>query len=337
MFNYIYTPFISFDVWHPYYKNMHAPDVNFTPTFSTLTTLNAWRMRFKQSDGTLLIFQQQNFLAIDEVLDLYFTMQVRTDLLNITDLFGTGRYWFSNLKADGTYQQDLTLTADNARPDIVPQQKMLNFTPGTVNSITLKNANGAFVSTTPVDAKSGSVKIVVQRPGLYSVIQNLTAGGTTEQKMIFSDELFQQPNVWAILHLQIKPGDTHLPFTLTLGNRNSRWQYYLVESMNRGGSTVNVAGLTINYSTTSDSRYPSTLAITQKAPADYTPAQQAYVDGLKTGGTVKEVYVYESQADMQILDGEPPVIKLEGDGGTTVGNIAVPDRSMKNTIIIYKL
>lgn len=313
---------------------MHAPDISFTPTPSTVAIFNAYRMRCKQSDGSLLIYKQQYFQDVDTILNLYFTLQVKTNLLNITESFGKGRYYFSNLKADGTYQNDLTFTADNVQPDIVPQQKTFSYPTGTVTSVTLKTITGATLSTTVVN--NDTVQLNVPQPGLYTVVQNLSGGGTTATNIIFSDELYKQSG-WAILHLQIKPGDTNLPFTLTLGARKSKWQYYLIEPLDRGGSIIDPTRLSIAYSAASTSRYPATMDIPKKQPADYTPAEVSYVNGLKTSGGIKEVYLFESQSDMEIFDGEPPVVKLEKDGGAIVGIIAIPNRNMKNTIIIYKL
>ena len=346
MFNFKYTTFISMEVRHSYYSNAHAADVEFIPLPSTLSLLEAYSLKTRQAAGTLLVYQKrdendQPFVEIDNIIDLYFLLQVKTDLLNITTAFGKGRYWLSNLKEDGSYQQDITLTAANELPEISGQLKRFYFPPDTVTSITLKRAAApggwTFVSTTAVDENSGEASVAVKQPGLYLVEKSLKAGGTEVIKMIFSDELMKQPNSWAVLHLQVKPGDGNLAYTLTLEPLKSKWQYYVVESLGRINPDVNAAALTISYSATSPSRYPATMDINKKAPADYSPAEQRRIEGIKTSGKVKEVYLFESQSELEILDGAPPQVQLHKDGGEKVWKIAVPDRSMKNTTIIYKL
>jgi hypothetical protein len=285
--------------------------------------------------------QDDPFVEIDKVIDLYFLLQVKTDLLNITTNVGKGRYWFSNLQENGAYQQNMNISIANELPETGNQQQMFNFPVGTVDDITLKRIYAGTgwtpVNTIPVDAVSGAAKVIIEEPGLYQIEKSLTAGGKESMKMIFSDELMKQRNNWSILHLQVKPGDDDMVYTITLDTRKSRWQYYLIEPFDRGGSVVNADKLTISYSASPTSRYPTNMGIQKKLPANYSPAEKDYINGLKAGGKIKEVYLFESQADLQILDGEQPEVKLNKEGGGVLGRIAVPDRSMKNTTIIYKL
>jgi hypothetical protein len=344
MLHFKYTPLVSLELRHSYYRNAHAADAVFTPVPAALSVMESYGMKFRQSDGNLRIYLKRDeagdpFVKLDTVIDLYFGVQIKTDLLNITSSFGKGRYYFSNLKADGTYQQQLTLSAANELPDIAAQQTMLNFPAGTVDTVTLKRpaaiAGGwVAVSTETVDKQSGAVKITVQQPGLYLLEKKLSGGGTATQKMILSDELLKQSNNWSVLHLQLKPGDDNLVFTLTLGARKSRWQYYLVEPVERGGSTVNAAKLAIAYSVSGSSRYPPGVSIVKKVPS---PTEATFINGLKADGSIKEVYLFESLTDISLVDGEQPVVKLNNDVGGEVGLISIPDRSMKNTTIIYKL
>ncbi|MBO9731385.1 MAG: hypothetical protein J7623_22285 [Chitinophaga sp.] len=344
MLHFKYTPLVSLEIKHAFYSNAHATDVLFIPTPSALAVLDAYGMKFKQSDGNLKIYLKRDeagdpFVQLDTVIDLFFGMRIKTDLLNITQSFGKGRYWFSNLKEDGTYQQQLVLSATNELPDMAGQQTMLNFPAGTVDSVTLKrpaaNPSGwVTVGTNAVDKNSGAIKIVLADPGLYLLEKNLTGGGTATAKMVLSDELMKQSNNWAILHLQLKPGDDNLVFSLTLGARASKWQYYLVEPVDRGGAKVDPTKLTIAYSASNSSRYPPNVDIQKRSPF---PTEKAYIDGLKADGKIKEVYLFESLIPIVLADGEQPVVKLNKDAGVEVGPIAIPDRSMKNTTIIYKL
>jgi hypothetical protein len=344
MLHFKYTPLVSLEVKHAFYSNAHATDAVFTPLPSALTIMDAYGMKFRQTDGNLRIYLKRDeagdpFVKLDSVIDLYFGVQIKTDLLNITDSFGKGRYWFSNLKEDGTYQQQLTITAASELPDMAAQQTMLNFPVGTVDAVTLKRpaaiAGGwAAVGTEAVDKSSGAVKITVQQPGLYLLEKQLTGGGTANSKMVLSDELLKQSNNWAVLHLQLKPGDDNLVFTLTLGARSSKWQYYLIEPVDRGGATLDPTKLTIAYSVSGTSRYPAGVGIVKRAPS---PTEKVYIDGLKADGKIKEVYLFESLVPITLADGEQPIVKLNKDLGGEVGHIAIPDRSMKNTTIIYKL
>ncbi|MGX5820935.1 hypothetical protein ACWKWU_22245 [Chitinophaga lutea] len=341
MLHFRYTPFLSVSVKHIFYKNAHARDVTFTPSPSTAATLDALGLKARQTDGNFVLYRKLDADGIpetapDAVTDLYFGLQVRTDLLNITESFGSGRYWLSNLQEDGSYLTDLILDEAHVLPEVYALRKTLHFPAGVVDKIHLQKlaspGGWTFDRTLPV-SPVGEARVELRQPGLYRMEKVLSAGGSETVTAVFSDEAAAR-NTWAILHLQLQPDMEDLDFTLTLPSRKSTWKYFLVEPFGRPGSAVDPAALSISYSTGAGSRYPDGVSINALEPED---EDLAYVNGLMADGSIKSVHLFASDAELEILDGEQPEVRLEMDGGSPVGRISTPDRSMKQTTIIYKL
>jgi len=350
MFHFQYAPFFTVTVSHPYYTNKVSNDLGFSPLPSTSLLLDMYRLRIRNVGGQLIAYQErdannQPVVDIDGTIDLFFPLRVKTDLLNITETFASGKYWFSNLREDGTYQIGLTtsalLSANDDMPAISPQQKTLNFLPGVYSSVVVQRIFAGVgwqtVQTIPVNANANSIQLDIPRAGLYRLQKMPSGGGNAEiSKWIFSDELSAQSNFWSVMHLQLKTGDNNLSFSIGLNSRQSTWQYYLVEPKTRT-SVLDPNTLLMKYALPPNSRYPANVNMDLISPVNYTDQVKQYVASVMEDSTIRQVYLFQSAATLAILDGLQPQIKIISGGQDMVSKVAIPARSMQNTITIYKL
>jgi hypothetical protein len=320
------------------------------PLPSASLLLDMYRLRIRNVGGQMIIYQErdannQPVQDIDSVIDLFFVVRIKTDLLNITEAFGSGKYWFSNLREDGSYQIGLTtaalLSAGDELPVLSTQQKTLNFLPGVYSSIVVQRivagAGWQTVQTIPIDAGANSIQLDIPRAGLYRLKKMPSGGGNAEvSKWIFSDELSAVSNVWSVLHLQLKKGGNNLSFTIGLNSRQSTWQYYLVEPKTRT-AVIDPNTLLMKYTIPPDSRYPANVNMDLVNPANYSDQVKRYVASVMEDSSIRQVYLFQSAATLAILDGLQPQIKITSGGLDMVSKVAIPARSMQNTITIYKL
>ena len=74
-------------------------------------------------------------------------------------------------------------------------------------------------------------------------------------------------------------------------------------------------------------------------PGSFSEATKRYIEAIKdpNPAIVKDVYLYESSDKLMLFDGEQPEVKIIYDGQDMTGRITIPRRSMKHSIITYKL
>jgi len=353
MLYYKYKEFVTVTVKHSYYHDNLSRDFTFAPFPSTASLLNGFGLIPKVVDGRLLLYQQQEkngvpVQAIDKITDLFFTVRVRSDILNITENFKTGKYWLSNLNEDGTYSNLLTVGEQLAVEDIIPaydkQTTRLYFKKGTIKEIKVKkifyDSGKQDVETYTIDAGSMEQEINVTHPGLY-YIEKYIDRDPTETKMILHDELKSMGDFWAVLHLQLKPGDASYDLALILKPLKTYWHYIIVEPKNRT-LDPKPAKFEFNYSK-DNSNYPEGIKFKLITPGGYHPILKKQVEAIKKDDNIQDVHVFESDRDIQLKDGPSPSIEIKEppDGGgradVLAKNISIPTRAMKETKIIYKL
>ena len=356
MLYYKYTPLVRVTVMHGYYHDKLSRDFTFTPFPSTVNTLSGFGLIPRLTDGRLLLYQQQEkngvpVQAIDRIIDLFFTVRITSDILNITrtfkpDIIGSlkyGKYWLSNLNDDGTYSKLLSVGTQLGKDDTIhgydKQKTKLYFKKGTISEIEVKkifpDSGKQDVNTYTIDAAGIEQEIKVTEPGLYFIEKILKAGGREITRMILHDELESMGDFWSVLHLQLKPGDGPQDFELELQSLKTPWRYIVLESKNRPPS-FNPANLAFNY-TAGSSRYPAGIIFNMKTPGSYPALLKKEVDAIKSDSRIKEVYVFESDKEIELVDGPSPVIEIKKGAEVLAKNISIPTRAMKETKILYKL
>lgn len=351
MFQFFYIKLLGVNVRHSFYSDMESPDFSFTPTLRTANILAAYSLKFKEINGRLMIFQQRDennlpFQEIDALIDLYFVMRVKTDILNVTDSYSAGRYWFSNLKEDGSYANILTQNASHSANDQLPpiytQAFVVNLNPGDIKSISLKKiipgVGWSETNSFTIDPAATSIKIELNSGGYYQMEKELKAGGSDISKIIISDDISKAAEIWSLVHIQLKEGDSNLQMVIPLTSKSSAWHYYLVEPKARATvPPIAAANLAIKYSASADSRYPPAMNINFKQPQNYSDSEKKYTDAILADTKVKNVYLFESAGTLTIQDGEQPSLKILLSNAALAEKVTIPARSNNSTSIIYKL
>ncbi len=349
MFQFSYIPFLSVSFLHQFYADGISRDFAFTPLPNTVLLLESYGFKVKNIDGKLSLFQQkdkdnQPFQELDTVIDLYFAVNVKTDILNITERFGDGRYLFSNLKKDGTYSAQLTqsgnLSLDDVLPEIYGQKKIMYFASNTINSISLNQLSAGsgwvVVQNFVLTNEATSLELDVNKPGLYMVEKTFKDGTKEQTNLFLSNELSKFTGFWSVIHLQIKPRDHDLHLSVTLNPKNSFWQYFLVEMKGRSGGPIVPASLDVLYKADPPSRYPSNMNLQLKDANTYSDLVKKQVASILSASNIKEVYLFESAGKLSLLEGQQPQVKIKY-LNKEIGKMTIPSRSMNKTNIIYKL
>jgi hypothetical protein len=349
MFQYSYTPYLSVSFHHPYYFNGVTNDFQLLPTQSTQEHLDAFGLRFKNIAGTFFIYQQLDesgvpFQAVDAVTDLYFIVTPTSNLYNITQRFGTGQYFLSNLRLNGTYSTVLTagpqLSIADQLPPVTGQQLLIEFLPDTITKITVSRIVAGTglekIQEHTIAPTDLMILIGVSQPGLYQVEKTKKAGGVDTSLILFSEELKRAGNAWAFVHLQIKPPDILTNYTADLPAGNNFWQYFIIEPEGRNGGVLTPSKLSVKC-VVGSSRYPPTLQLLLQDPATYTAPVKDRVNALKSLPRIRDVYLFQSNTPLSLVDGEQPKLRLLYDTNELAGKMATPTRDSKDTILIYKL
>jgi hypothetical protein len=355
MIHFRYAPFLTVSILHPYYADKVSSDFDFVPMPSTLAALDAYGLRVRNTSGSLALAQEQDATnhpvnPLDAVVNLFFIIRVKTDLLNITETFTPGKYWFSNLTTAGNYQLGLSasalLSAADQLPPIGPQRQSIAFDAGKYSAMVLQKIIAGkgwqTVQQIPVSATSNSIQTDVATPGVYQVgtlpLDNTPPVMTTR---IFSDELAAAPPGWAVLHLQLKAGDANLNYTLTLNSRFSTWEYFLIEpKLRSGGSSItpiNPNSLSMSYALPDQSRYPASVTLPLIDPGSYPQPVKDYVNSVTADPAIREVYFFQADKLIAMLDGPQPQLTIGYAGSDLVSKVLLPTRANTSTIIIYKL
>ncbi|HEX2533069.1 MAG TPA: hypothetical protein VHK69_05010 [Chitinophagaceae bacterium] len=349
MLHFKYIPLCSVTVRHTHYADGISPDFRFIPAEETTARLEASGLRLRNAAGRLYIYQQQDGAGVpvtpfDEAVDLFFVVRPVTDILNITRSFAGGRYWFSNLKENGGLDLMLTaaaeLSAADELPELTPLRMGRSLEPGAYTGLVLQQRVAGegwkAIATYPVSPEADSQLITVNEPGLYRLVAARAGGGTEETRSLMHEHLLRETPFFGVLHLHLRPEDLAgalpLEYTLPLAARTEEWQYLLIERS--GGTAVNVNELELEVST-GNTRYPAALALGLKAPASFPESLKKLVQDIRGGPGVRDVFVFESDQPLEVLDGRQPQVDLQLNNTKLAESLAVPNRSMKERRILF--
>jgi hypothetical protein len=347
MFHYKYIQLVLVRILHPFYRDSISRDFSFSALPGTDSLLKAYGLKPRFDNGELRIYQQQEgdgtaSQPIDSVLDLYFTIDVKTDILNITAAPTPANYWFSNLKKNGSYNDTLTAAATLTTEDKIDgfggQTFNTYFEKGTLSKIDVMKIvpqTGLQVDKTyAIDVESSEQKIVLSKSGYYTIEKfPLVAGAVVQKSKLFlCDEPINKNNLWAFLHLQIVPGIGQKSYQIVLPQLKTFWQYLVMIPRSRTSDGVITEFL---YSKT-DPRYPDATFAEINPPVN--SPLKIYIDETiaDTGTGIKKIYVYQSNLKIGLFDGEPPDVSVTIDAKKSE-KIATPNRTMAETKILYKI
>lgn len=310
MFHFKYKTIATVTMQHAFYRNGISPDFYFEPVLETKELLEAYHLIVRNEDGRLLFLQQLDeasvpFQIIDEAIDLYFMVNLKTSIDTITAAIeldaDTSKYYFlSNLNVadeSDTYKSVLTTNTRLSAADrfIIPEVAVAN-----------------------------------------DEAQHLSEPSIRKQ-------LFQQlqtaRNAWGILHLQFLQNEIALNYTVVLPHKKSRWYYLLQEPKDSDFSTTSFH---FDYSKEDNSsRYPDSLSF-QTTTIDALDEQvRASLAAKKTTlerlEHIQKVYIYQSASELFLFEDTPPSILLKANSKIVDQQMPIPLRSQTETVINYRL
>lgn len=248
MFNFKFIQLFSVSIKHTFYDNSISKDFNIIPLPNTATLLQKYGLVARMTNGIFIVYQRLDasgeiFQPIDDEVNLFFTVYLNTDILNITENFGQGKYWFSNLKSDGNYNEKLTkysmLSSDDIVTNISGQLIRINFPRRSLTNIQIKRITSGkgleVIESYEIDDEIYFQDVQINLPGKY-IIQKLLKSGVKESAdWIIHDDLIRAKNYWGVIHLQLVPLVENRVYTIDLKPKKSIWQYLLIEPKTRNG------------------------------------------------------------------------------------------------------
>lgn len=355
MFQYRYEPLLSVQFKHPYYLNGVSKDFDCLPTAATVDLLQQYSLKLAQTKGGLKILCQKEYTApgitiplipIDQPLDLFFVVQVNSDILNLSDLVGLPkRYWLSNQNTDGTFKENLALgatlgSADELALSIAPLSLQLALPPGLYRQIQVNRLGEIPIRQIDVLPTQETLNLTVSQPGQYRVSKIKADGTRDESNYLLDPTLHQASRYWAVLHLRLDATIDYDPvnavqYTVNLPHKQSTWRYFVALSKARQAVFALGADLRPTFSLDYEvaSPYPNTT-IALKPNASWTTEELTIASAIRDD-KIAAIYLFETAAALPLFEASPPKITLTD--GTRTTYLPTPKRDQYTTNLFVHL
>jgi hypothetical protein len=344
MYHFKYKPISSIRIKHPFYKDGVSKDFLIEPIAETERLLKSYDLIAKSQDGQVILFQKYNsddtpFQEIDGAIDLFFTVKVQTNIMNITAPIKTEegkevkRFWLSNFKPSEedensiTYKSILTKDTHLSIEDKLPAdlfrylkgELVEEGPPNTLLQIEIAKNIWKQLQTKFPDEQ--------QLKAEFNKLIKETAIGKTLLR------LENQRNIWGIIHLKFPANEQESDFTISLTSKESQWYYLLQEPI---GSNFNNDTLQLNYSK-ENSLYPPDVQFREITDLENNNRLKEKVTLLENMSTIKKVHVFTSNNSLGLLESSPPNIELKKGNEVLNKQLPIPTRNQLETIINYPL
>lgn len=355
MFQQQYALLASVQIEHPYYLDGRSPDFSFEPVGATESLLAAARIRAVQSEGTIQFLQQKDpasgdpFLPLEEPIDLFYRIRPTTNILSLTSLFGNNRYFFSNLRQDGTLNPQLTQGAAHSALDVLSDQKPLRFREsipaGTYNRYEWKQqqANLGLITVEANDIPVGRNYVDLGGPaGVYQLVFQLTAGGIETQTLILTGESRIPESGWGLLHLHFPANAAQLPvgsrtFRIPLAARSESWRFVLVERNRSGDGSAGTILPQLHYDgPVPANRYPNSIDFVVVDINTLPEAERTLVRA-QDGSQVAAIFVFDSTSPLSLFEEAPPQVVLTVGSRIIDLQLPIPSRVDTRRTIYYTI
>ncbi len=330
MFQYRYEPLLSVQFKHPYYLNGVSKDFDCLPTAATVDLLQEYSLKLAQTKGGLKILCQKEYtdavttiplIPIDQPLDLFFVVQVNSDILNLSDLAGLPkRYWLSNQNADGTFKENLALGAtlgsvDELALSIAPLSLQLALPPGLYRQIQVNKLGETPIRQMDVLPTQETFNLTISQPGQYRVSKIKADGTRDETNYLLDQTLHQASKYWAVLHLRLDATIDYDPanavqYTVNLPHKQSTWRYFVALSKARQTGLFDSATSLPMFSLTYEETlpYPDT-SFALKPNANWTAEDLAMAGAIRNDKTAA-VFLFETALAVPLFEANSPIVTL---------------------------
>lgn len=334
MLNVQYTLLCSIVFEHEFYTDRICRDIVTMPTAESVKLLEDYGLLIKNVAGKTMILQKveggQAETPFDTVTRLCFFVFLQNPALsNLCDTGGEKRFYLTNLADDGSLRSQLTaqdaLSAQDKLPKAMPRRFYFPFKKGEFQQLNIERfekGGWTSVSTLPVEANAEGMEIKLSQSGKYKVSKDPMPAGEQPQLIMADDEVASSSPFLAVIELFL---DSTFAFgteyIVKIINRAFKWQYVFMDVKSKKvvyGSPNNIQVTFTKHPL--DSLSPVPTLFSNKALNTLSLQQQAMISNLKAinQATIEEVFVFESDRALPLLDNRPPVIKFGTNNHTMV-------------------
>lgn len=343
---------------HAYYQNKRSSDFTLVPTVTCRQHLEQYGLIVRKIGDRAVILQQMNGAAPEYPLTapvcLSFLVYLDNPLVwNITQVPAAGQalrqFYLTNLKEDGTLQDQLTMQArlspDDALPGLKPSRFTMDLPKGATSEIRIRRLVAPEgwkpFKKIAVAAEQETVEIALREAGCYEITKGL-AGETPTEILVSEDALAAGP-FFAVLDLWVDasiPADTER--IAYIDNRLLEWHYVLIDIKSRKIQYGNPSDITISYTRHSgDSESPAAVNFAMVAEGDMDDKLKQLVSQIREGSpdSVENVFVFKSDVPVPLMEHRPPTVRLGMNGVANFASLPVPDistiRIRGNSSLVY--
>lgn len=337
MLNIKYHLLCSIFVEHDFYSDGLCRDILLMPTHESIQKLREYELIIKQIEGKLLIFQrveaaQQPETPFDIPIRLcFFAFLQNPQLANLCDT-GTvtkERFYLTNVAQDGTLRTQLTEQAALSAQDIMPltcaKRFFFDFEKGQFQQLHIERfgRNGwELVELKAVNADQEGLEMTLPTSGKYRLTKQPLPAGESAQLLVVEEDTSRHASMWGMVELFLDHTvGFGTEYTLKITNRLLPWQYVLIDVKSKKVQHNAPNGVHLNFTRHPlDTLSPVPTTFTHKPVATLSAQQQAMIANLKTThqDTIQDIFVFESDNALPILENRPPTVKFALDAQTIV-------------------
>lgn len=326
MLNVQYALLCSIVFEHEFYTDGVCRDISVIPTAESVKLLKDYGLLIKNVAGKTMLFQKiENGVAetpFDAVTRLCFRVFLQNPALsNLCETGGEKRFYLTNLADDGSFRPQLTaqnaLSAQDKLPDTKARRFYFPFKKGEFQQLNIERfekGGWSLISELPVEENSEGIEVKLSQSGKYKVSKQPMPAGEQPQLLMADDEVMSSAPFLAIIELFL---DSNLVFgteyKVKITNRTLKWQYIFMDVKSKKvvyGSPDNIQMTFSRHPLDAISTVPTRFI--NRALDTLSPQQQGMIGKLKTANqdTLQDVFVFESDTALPILDNRPPTVRF---------------------------
>lgn len=336
MLNVQYALLCSIVFEHEFYTDRISRDIVAIPTTESVKLLEDYGLLIKNVAGKTMILQKveggQPETPFEAVTRLCFLVFLQNPALsNLCEIGGEKRFYLTNLADDGSFRPQLTaqnaLSAQDKLPEPTAKRFYFPFKKGEFQQLNIerfKNSGWSLISELPVEANAEGMEINLSKPGKYKVSKQPMPAGEEPLVIVADDEVAGSPPFLAVIELFLDSAFAFgTEYKVKIINRAFKWQYVFMDVKSKKvvyGSPNNIQVTFTRHPL--DSLSPVPTLFSNKPLNTLSQQQQAMISQLKTTNqaTIEDVFVFESDKALPLLDNRPPVIKF----GTNTQTMVMP-------------
>lgn len=335
-----YRKLCSIAFKHAYYRDNTSRDFSLVPTPSSLEQMQRFGLLAKTISGKTTILQKMDDGAVEtpitDPICLSFILQLNNPLLlNVTETFNTRHFYLTNLASNGSLKSLLTdqagLTNFDALPPLSPKRFSMSFPKGEFQLLAIKKAapptGFEILPPLSISSEMENVEVNLRESGKYILSKEPIS---IDKTIYATNEITPNASFFGVLDLfldqNIAPA---MVYEVMLQPRIFKWQYFLVDVKNKESNFTVPANINLEFvRNAADSITPNGVLFTFQDEMTMSPDSFKVVKDIRDNNlnTIHNVYLFESNTDIPILESRSPIVKMNITTSPTVTpQLPVPD------------